>query len=281
MKPVLGAWLTLLLAAPGGAQIVGQPAQPRIDWEQRLGACLPLEARFTDHEGRALTLGECFAGRPVVLALVYYECPMLCDLVFEGLISSLRALAHEPGEEFDLVALSIDPGETPELARAKLESCLESYGRSRAGWRFLVGAEDEIRTVADALGFGYSYVPERDEWAHAAGLTVLTPQGVVSRVLYGVEFAPRDLSFALIEASDGRVGTPVEKLLLRCFHYDPERGRYGFAILGSVRVLGLTTLGALGFFVLRWLRRERRGGAGETRREPGGPGAGLEPGAPS
>ena len=261
------ALLVLLFAAglqaSTSAQIIGAPAplpeQPRIDWEQNLGSQLPMDARFTDQDGRELALGECFHERPVVLALVYYQCPMLCDLVFEGLIESLRALEHRPGRDFDVVALSIDPGETSELARAKLTSCLERYGGSSEGWRFLVGREPAIRSVADAVGFGYSYVPERDEWAHAAGITVVTGAGVVSRVLYGGEFAPRDLGFALIEASQGKIGTPVQKLLLRCFHYDPTTGRYGFAILSVVRVLGGLTVALLVFFVLRWLRRERRG----------------------
>jgi len=161
------------------------------------------------------------------------------------------------------VAVSIDPGESAALARAKRASCLERYGLApddprAAGWTFLVGAEPAVRAVADAVGFGYQYVPERDEWAHPAGVTVLTPAGTVARVLFGVEFAPRDLRFALVEASAGRVGSPIDQVLLRCFHYDPSTGRYGLAVLTLVRGLGALTVALLLFFVLRGLRRERR-----------------------
>ncbi len=272
--PTLLLMLACALAAPpvaARAGLQGAPEPPRIDWEQRPGARLPLALSFTDHEGRERALGECFAGRPVVLALVYYECPMLCDLVFQGLVESLRAIDYRPGRDFDVLALSIDPGETPELARAKRESCLERYGRAETagGWRFLVGREEHVRSVAEALGFGYSYVPERDEWAHAAGISVVTADGVVSRALFGVEFAPRDLRFALIEASQGKIGTPVEQFLLRCFHYDPARGRYGFAILSAVRLLGLAVVLGLCLTIARWLRRERRRSRGSARAAPG------------
>jgi len=253
----------LLLAAPATAQILPGPELPEITWRQNLGAALPLEARFTDHAGRALTLGECLGERPVVLALVYYECPMLCGLVLEGLVKSLRAVDFTTGQDFDVLALSIDPGETPELAAAKRTSALSAYGLAQdapgaGSWRFLVGDEPAIRAVAEAVGFGYRHVPEQDEWAHAAGLTILAPDGKVSRYLFGVEYAPRDLRLALVEASEGKVGTLVDQALLRCFHYDPTRGKYGFAILALVRALGTLTVALLAFFVLRWTLRERR-----------------------
>ncbi len=276
------ALVAAALAAPVAAQFGAAPEPPRIDWEQRPGAQLPWRERFTDQDGRDLSLAQCFAGRPVVLALVYYECPMLCDLVFEGLVESLRALDFEPGRDFDVLALSIDPRETAGLARAKRDSCLERYGRGGEGWRFLVGEEAAIRSVAEAVGFGYSYVPERDEWAHAAGITVVTGEGAVSRVLYGVEFAPRDLRFALIEAAQGRIGTPVDKFLLLCFHYDPAQGRYGFAILSAVRGLGAATVLLLGLLIARWIRRERLGAPGSSLASPPAipAPAGLEPGGP-
>jgi protein SCO1/2 len=266
-----------LLAAPAAAQILGGPEPPPVDWQPRLGAALPRAARFVDHDGRSVTLADCLgdaAGgrRPVVLALVYYECPMLCELVLAGLVEGLRAVDFTTGTEFDVLVLSIDPSETPALAAAKRVSALARYGLdaaepAAAGWRFLVGAEEEVRAVADAVGFGYSYVPARDEWAHAAGVTVLTPDGVVSRVLFGVEFAPRDLRLALVEAAEGAIGSPLDQVLLRCFHYDPMRGRYGFAILTLVRLLGTLTVAGLAFFVLRWIARERRAAA---RLAPGG-----------
>jgi protein SCO1/2 len=253
----------LALARPSGAQIMPGPEPPPVAWTQRLGAELPVDARFTDHTGRALALGECFGERPVVLALVYYECPMLCGLVLEGLVRALRAVDFTTGQDFDVLVVSIDPAETPQLAAAKRANALAAYGldpgeESAGAWRFLVGAEADVAALADAVGFEYSYVPERDEWAHGAGVTILTPDAVVSRILFGVDFAPRDLRFALVEASEGTIGSPLDQILLRCFHYDPLRGKYGFAIMTAVRALGLGTVSVLAFFVLRWLARERR-----------------------
>jgi protein SCO1/2 len=235
----------------------------QVNWEDRLGGRVPLATPLVDHEGRTVTLGDCLGERPAILALVYYECPMLCDLVLEGLVKSLKGVALEPGRDFDLVAISIDPAETPELAAGKRASALARYGLASddpraAAWRFLVGGAADVRAIADAVGFGYELVPETGEWAHPAGVTVLTDGGVVARVLQGVEFAPRDLRLALVEASDGSVGTWVDQALLLCFHYDPTRGRYGLAILWIVRGLSTLTCLVLGGFVVHWLRRERR-----------------------
>ena len=251
------------LAASAPAQLQTAPAPPAVSWVDRLGGRVPLATRLVDQDGRAVTLDDCIGGRPAILALVYYECPMLCDLVLEGLVKGLRAVGLEPGRDFDVVAVSIDPDETPELARGKRASALERYGMKAdderaAGWRFLVGGASEVRALADAVGFEYAYVPQTGEWAHPAGVTVLTGDGVVARVLQGIEFAPRDLRFALVEASDGRVGTFADQALLLCFHYDPTRGRYGFAVLWLVRTLAALTCLVLGAFVLHWLRRERR-----------------------
>lgn len=280
------AWLAL--AAPASAQIMGGPQPPEVAWTQVLGARLPLDERFVDHDGRELTLGACLGPRPVVLAFVYYECPMLCGLVLEGLVSALRAVDFTPGTDFDVLVLSIDPGETSALAAAKRARVLESCGLApgdpeAAGWRFLVGAEPAIRAVTDAAGFVYSYIPERDEWAHGAGIALLSPEGVVSRILFGAEFAPRDLRFALIEASEGKIGSPLDQVLLRCFHYDPTRGKYGLAILVVVRVLGTLTVLLLGLFVVRHLRSPGPPGSGpavpsfpappaDAPQERGGPG---------
>ena len=200
-----------------------------------------------------------------MLALVYYQCPMLCGLVLEGMVQSLRAVDLTTGTDFDVLVVSIDPDETPELAAAKRASTLQAFGlepgsAAADGWRFLVGKEREIHALTDAVGFGYSYVPERDEWAHPAGITVLTPEGVVSRVLFGIEFAPRDVRLSLVEASSGTIGTPIDQVLLRCFYYDPTRGKYGLAILALVRTFGALTVTLLGIFVVRSLRRERSAG---------------------
>jgi protein SCO1/2 len=261
VRAALGLALLALGAAPA-AQLMG-PRTPDVSWSQELGAEVPLAARFTDHAGRELALGECFRERAVVLALVYYECPMLCGLVLEGLVKALRAVDFTTGQDFDVLVVSIDPGETPALAAAKRASALEAFelapdAPAASAWSFLVGEEASIRALASAVGFGYSYLPERDEWAHAAGITVLTPAGEVSRVLFGVEFAPRDLRLALVEASQGKIGTALDQVLLRCFHYDPARGKYGLAILAVVRFLGTLTVAVLAFFVVHWIRRERR-----------------------
>jgi protein SCO1/2 len=253
----------LALAAPAAPQIMGGPEPPKIEWTQELGKSLPLDARFVDQDGADVSLRECLGERPVVLAFVYYECPMLCGLVLEGMVQSLRTVDFTTGTDFDVLVISIDPGETPALAAAKRRSALAAYGLEpdepgAAAWRFLVGSEPAIRAVTSAAGFGYSYIPERDEWAHAAGITVLTPAGVVSRVLFGVEFAPRDVRLALVEASEGAIGSPLDQVLLRCFHYDPTRGKYGLAILTIVRALGTLTVALLAFFVVRWIRNERR-----------------------
>ena len=260
------ALLALVPFADGAslaAQIVGAPPPPQIEWRQALGARVPLEARFTDHEGHELALADCFGERPVVLALVYYQCPMLCGLVLEGMVKALRGLELTTGADFDVLVVSIDPRETPALAAGKRKSALAAYGLGEAdaaarSWRFLVGSEASVRALADAVGFEYTYLPGSDQFAHGAGITVLTPAGVVSRILFGVEFAPRDVRLALVEASQGAIGTPFDQVLLRCFEYDPEHGRYGFAVLAAVRSLGLVTLAILLFFVLRWLARERR-----------------------
>jgi len=260
MRSALAA---LLLALPAAGQVLPGAEPPEVTWEQRLGNALPLEARFTDHEGRVVTLDECIGTRPVVLALVYYECPMLCGLVLEGLVKSLRAVDFTTGQDFDVLVATIDPSEPFSLAAAKRRSALSAFGLDvgdprAASWRFLTGEEPAVRALAEAVGFGYSYVPETGEWAHAAGVTILTPKGTVSRVLFGVEYAPRDLRLALVEASEGKIGTLTDQVLLRCFHYDPTRGKYGLAILRVIRFFGTLTLALLLFFVVRWLRREQR-----------------------
>jgi protein SCO1/2 len=256
---ILGALSALASPAAPAAQAPAQVLE-RVGFDQNLGARLPLDARFVDDGGTPVALGEVLGERPAVLAFVYYECPMLCTLVLNGLVRALRAIDLAPGEDFDVVAISIDPAETPELARAKKAHYLEAYGRPDAarGWRFLCGGEEEIRRVAAAAGFRYEYVAERDEFAHASGLVVLTPEGEVARYLYGVEYAPRDLRLGLVEASAGRIGSPVDKVLLLCMHYDPLTGRYGFAIVGAIRLFGGLTVAALAAFIARSLARELR-----------------------
>ncbi len=257
--------LAALCASTSAAQSL--PAQAQVGFDQRLGARLPLDARFALEDGREIALGELFGRRPVVLAFVYYECPMLCGQVLAGLVRSLRAIPLDAGTDFEVVAVGIDPGETPALARAKRASCLEAYGRAGAedGWHFLTGAEGEIRRVADAAGFRYAYDPSTDQYAHAAGLVVATPAGELSRYFFDVEFPARDLRLGIVEAGAGAVGTAIDQVLLFCFHYDPSRGRYSLAIWSIVRLAGLATVSALAGFVLRSLVREQRSKAARRR----------------
>jgi len=247
-------------------QATGADAAPRndpargIEIEQRLGAAVPLDLAFVDSDGESVRLGDVVDERPVVLSLVYYECPMLCGIVLNELVKSLRAMELELGEDFDALSVSIDPDETPELAAANKEGYLTRYGRGDRGdaWHFLVGDAEPVAQLADAVGFRYRYDPETDQYAHAAGLFVLTPDGRISRVLYGVEVAPRDLRLALVEASDGRIGDLVDAVTLLCMHYDPTTGKYGFAIMTVIRILGGATVLAIGVYLVRALRRERR-----------------------
>jgi protein SCO1/2 len=228
--------------------------------DQKLNQQLPLDVPFRDEAGNTVTLAAYVKDKPVLLNLVYYECPMLCNLLLNGLNRSLRVLSFDVGREFDIITLSFDPTETPALAVAKKATYIKEYGRSGAGegWHFLTGPEESIRAVTEAVGFRYRYVEERDEYAHTAGLMVLTPSGRISRYFYGVEFAARDLRLALVEASAGRIGNPVDQVLLWCFHYDPVMGKYGFAIQRALQVGGLLTVGVVGGFMAMMLRRERR-----------------------
>ena len=259
------ALLTLALAAgplpePGTAAGALPPEVADLTFDQKLGAQVPLDAAFRDEQGRAVRLGELVHNRPVVLVLAYYRCPQLCTLVLNGLLDGLKGTPYRPGQEFEVVALSFDPRETPDLAAAKKEHYVAGYGRpgSEAGWHFLTGDKDQIDRVAAAIGFHYSYDAAHDRFNHPSGLTILTPTGTVSRYLFGIRFLVRDLKLGVVEASEGRVGSVVDQLLLFCFHYDREAGAYGFAVMSAVRAGGAVTVLALGgFFLLMW-RRDRR-----------------------
>ena len=232
---VLGAGAPLAEAQLGSADVIAE-----VKIEQRLGAQLPLDARFVDDAGREIELGELFGERPVVLAFVYYECPMLCKLVLDGLVTSLKPLAFDVGTDFDVIAISIDPGETAELAGAAKADHVDAYGRPETapGWHFLSGTESEIERVAEAAGFRYVYDPVTDEYAHAAAILVATPTGELSRYFYGVEYGSRDLRLGLVEASAGEIGSLTDAVLLLCFHYDPTTGKYGLVIMRTLRFAG-------------------------------------------
>jgi protein SCO1 len=214
---------------------------------QRLGQQLPLDALFLDEAGRPVRLGQYFGTRPVVLVLAYYNCPMLCTQVFGGLVSSLRVLSFDAGKDFDVVAVSFDPRDRPADAAAKKAPYVASYGRPGAasGWHFLTGSTASIERLTGAVGFRYKYDDSLGQFAHASAITVATPGGRLSRYFYGIEYAPRDLRLALVEASAGSIGTPVDQILLYCFHYDPASGKYGAAIVNIVRLAGIATVLAL------------------------------------
>jgi protein SCO1/2 len=232
-----------------------------VGFEQRLEAQLPLDAGFRDETGRAVTLREYAGKRPLVLALVYYDCPMLCTLILNGLTSSLKAVNLDAGIDFDVVAVSFDPRETPELAAGKKQAHVKEYGRagSERGWHFLTGDAEAIRQVTEAAGFKYYWDEESQQFAHASGVIVVTPEGRLARYFYGIEYAPRDLRLGLVEASAGKIGSRVDRMLLYCFHYDPASGKYSLAVMNIVRVLGTATVALIVGFILVMLRRERRG----------------------
>ncbi len=226
------------------------------------GQISPEDYLFTDENGRLVRLSDFFGkGKPVLLTLVYYQCPNLCNFMLNGLVSSLKNLDWSVGEKFEIVSVSIDPTETAELARRKKEAYLRAYGRSSAsqGWHFLTGSEEQVKKLAATVGFGYKYVPEEKQYAHSAVIPVLTSQGVISRYLYGIEFLKSDLRFALLEASNGKIGTVVDRLLLFCYRYDPKTRKYS-VYLNSLMQLscGLTVLVFGGYLAVFW-RRQRKG----------------------
>jgi protein SCO1/2 len=227
-----------------------------VTFRQRLGEQLPLDARFRDETGREVALGDYFGDRPVMLAFVYYQCPMLCPLVMNGISSALKVVPFTPGDEFDVVFISFDPRDTPEAANAKKQAHLQHWAVTDTadGWHFLTGDEAEIRRVTDAAGFTYHWDEETQQFAHVSGVLVTTPDGRLARYFYGVEYAPKDLRLALVDSTDGKLGSVVDELLLYCFHYDPATGRYGAVFMNIMRLGGVLTVGLIvGFIVLmRW-----------------------------
>jgi protein SCO1/2 len=245
---------------PGVAATAKPGLLAQIGIDQRLNQQVPLDLVFTDEAGREVRLGEYFGKRPVILVLAYYECPMLCTQVLNGVVSALGVLNLEVGREFDLVAVSINPKETPGLAAQKKQTYLERYKRpdSAPGWHFLTGKQTSIERLADAVGFRYAFDEEIQQYAHAAVIEVLTPRGVVSKYFYGIEFSPRDIKFGLMEASEERIGTPIDNVLLLCYHYDPTTGKYGSLALRAVRIGAIATVVAFLSFLFVSLRREAK-----------------------
>ncbi len=231
----------------------------QVSFEQKLDEQVPLHLTFTDSTDRAVRLGDYFGEKPVILVLGYYECPMLCSLVRNGLFESLRALDFSVGEEFELVLVSIDPNETPGIAEMKRRASVMEYGRSMSdeGWNFLIGEETSIAQLADAIGFRYTYDSNIEQYLHPSGIVVVTPAGKISRYFYGIDYPAQDLRLGLVEAAANRIGSVTDQLLLLCYHYDPVSGEYTFFIMNIIRVIGGMTIAVIGGLLFFMLRRDR------------------------
>lgn len=278
---VTGALIALaLLAASATAQmnngIMSPPANTRppmlenVGIEQHLDAQVPPDLTFVDETGKAVKIGNYFGHKPLILNLVYYNCTMLCGQALAGLSSAMRLVKFDVGNEFDVVTVSFDPSETPAMAAAKKKDYVARYGRANAafGWHFLTGQADSINALTRAVGFQYQYDQKTKQYAHATAIMVLTPEGRISRYFYGIDFPPKDLRLGLVEASQGKIGNAVDAVLLYCYHYNPESGKYG-AIIGNIlRVAGVVTillLGGLLFILWRLDRSVTRKLSGDVR----------------
>ena len=257
----LAITLAALALAAGAAQAGPElpPVLSAVGFDQRLNEQVPLDLEFRDEDGRTVRLADYFDGKPVVLVLAYYRCPKLCTEVLNGLVKAMLDVPLTAGREFNVLTVSFDPREQPELASAKKHTYLQRYGRPGAerGWHFLTGDEGPIKRLTEAVGFRYTYDPRHDVFAHASGILVLTPTGKISRYFLDIKYSPRDLRLGLLEASEGKVGSAWDKALLYCFHYDPREGKYGPAVMNFVRAGGVVTLLALAAFAGVLWRRER------------------------
>lgn len=264
--------------AQGMAGPVYKPATPppqilsKVGIDQNLNQQVPLDLAFKDENGRSVKLGDYFGSKPVVLSLVYFECPMLCTETLNGMVSAFKVLKFTPGKEFNVVTVSFDPKETPPLAAEKKANYLRQYGRPGAeqGWHFLTGSQASIDALTKAVGFHYAWDQTTQQFAHATAIMVLTPEGKIAQYYYGVEYSPRDLRLGIVQASNGKTGTVVDQVLLYCFHYDPRSGKYGAVITRVLQVSGAMTILILGGFMFLMFRLEhkedqRSSGAGGQR----------------
>jgi protein SCO1/2 len=236
-----------------GSVSTGLPsALKSVGIDQKLNEQVPLEAVFKDEQGREVRLGDFFKGKPVVLSLVYYSCPMLCNQVLNGMLGSFRHVTFNAGEQFEVVTVSFDSRETPELAAAKKQTYVKAYNRpsGNAGWHFLTGDEANIKRLTDAVGFRYTWDEQTKQFAHASGIMVVTADGRLARYFYGIEYSPKDLRLGLVEASQNQIGSPVDSLMLYCYHYDPATGKYGAAVMNIVKVAGVVTIALIIGFLL-------------------------------
>lgn len=265
---ILAAAMTLAAAGALSAQpnLAPKPVDKsheivnEVSIDQKLDAQVPLNLQFLDESGRTVRLSDYVSDKPVVLVLAYYRCPMLCTEVLNGVVKAFRLLKFDVGNEFNVLTVSIDPEETPELSAEKKASYIKNYGRAGAekGWHFLVGEKGAIDSLANAVGFRYVYDPQSGQYAHAGGIMLLTPKGRVARYFYGIDFMPDDLRLGLVEASENKIGSPVDALLLLCYHYDPITGKYGLVIMRVLQGAAILTIAAFGSFWFWTIRRDRR-----------------------
>jgi len=227
--------------------------------DQKLNQQVPLNLTFRDETGKTVQLSQYFGQKPVLLSLVYFNCPMLCTQVLNGMEASMKGLPMDAGDQFNAISVSIDPSDKPVLAAVKQQMYVGMYGRPNGaqGWHFLTGDEDQIKKLANAVGFRYAYDPDSKQFAHASAIMVLTPDGKLSKYFYGIQYSPRDLRLGLVEASARKIGTPVDSMLLFCYHYDPNTGKYGLLISRLIQAGGLLTVLAIGLTMLILFRRER------------------------
>jgi protein SCO1/2 len=258
--------MALVLVVLGPHLLYGQAVPPPklkgVNFKQRLNEQVPLDLRFKDETGKPVKLGDYFHDRPVVLIPYYSRCPMLCPLILRGITRGMSEVKFTIGKDFNVVSVSFDPQETPAVAAKTKDTYVQLYNRPGAaeGWHFLTGDQDAIKALMDAVGYHYVYDAKKDMFKHPAGIVVLTPSGKISRYLYGVDFAPRDLRLALVEASAGKVGSPTDQVLLYCFHYDPSAGKYTASVMTFIRAGGVLTILVVGGFVWLLARRHRRAG---------------------
>jgi protein SCO1/2 len=269
LQKIFVIWLTAAAALPFAAR-ADEPrfslAPPqtqllrKVSFTQQLDNQVPITLSFQNEKDESATLQECIANRPTVLVLAYFRCPLLCNQVLNGVVRTLRGIGFRPGQEISVVVVSFDPSDTPAMAAAKKTAIIDVYrpGDDGAGWSFLTGREQNIRELADSVGFNYAFDPTTNQFAHASGIVLLTPTGRVSRYFYGIDYPTRDVRMGLVEASANKIGSAVDELLLLCFHYDPLTGRYGLAIMSVIRASSVLLVVGMTGFIWTSLRRERR-----------------------
>ncbi len=271
LRAIFAVGMLLMAAGRSFAQMapdnVGQPANgmpailQNVTFRPELNAQMPLDTAFTDENGNSVQLGQYFRQqKPVLLAFVYYGCPMLCTQLEQGVVGSLRMLSFNPGRDYEVVFVSFDDRDTSEMAAAKKNTAMDHFRRKEtaAGWHFLTGSKESIAAVTNAANFHFNFDAKNNLFAHASGIMLLTPDGRISRYFYGVEFPGRDLRLGLVDASQGKIGTPVDKMLLFCFQYDPSTARYSATILSVMRIFALGTIAGLVLMILIYRKRDMR-----------------------